>query len=75
MTSAASTKEIRGGGMLSLNRPTALSLPDVPDGRPRDFEQVMKDQENTMKSFFSFEQWLYINWLEVRGYGKIQSRR
>ena len=54
-------------------RPTALAIPDLKDRRPRDFSEVMKQQENTMKSFFSFEQWLYINWLEVRGYGKHRS--
>jgi hypothetical protein len=51
-------------------RPTALSIPDLPDGPPRDFNEVMKQQEQAMKAMFTFEQWAWITWLEVRGYGK-----
>jgi hypothetical protein len=50
-------------------RPTALSIADLPDSRPRDFDQVMKQQEDTMKSMFNFEQWAWLTWLEVKGYG------
>ena len=49
---------------MNAQRDTWLGLEEINiPGEPIDIE---KEMEKTLKGYFSFEQWLFLNWLEVK---------
>ena len=50
-------------------RPNWLEILDLPDGPPRDWEEVQRDRDKYLDSYFDIEQRLYLAWLEGRKYG------
>ena len=47
-------------------RKTWLCCEDLPDGPPRDWEEVQGERDKYLDSYFDIEQRLYLAWLEGR---------
>lgn len=51
-------------------RNTWLLCEDLPDGPPRDWDEVQRERDKYLDSYFDIEQRLYFAWLEGKN-GKV----